>query len=270
MKKKLSLTLSLLLVVGLLTGCSISQEPITAQTASGFWDTIFVLPLASFITFLYNLLNQNLGFAVILATALVRLVLMPIYAKSNKSMAVMQIIQPEMQKIQKKYEGKSDQASQAKMQTEMMALYKEYNYNPMMGCFLPFLQMPVFLAFYQAIYRHPLIHDASSSDFFGINLASTGQLPNIILALAVAGLTVLSQRMMSKNMKATAGDGKAAAANNTMMKVMNIYFPFAMFSITIGTPFAFGLYFITGSVMTILQYVIFKKPGAKKDAKVKK
>ena len=261
MKKKLGLTLTLVLAVGLLSGCSISQVPITSETASGLWDKVFVLPLASFITFLYNILSQNLGFAIILATAIIRLILMPLYSKSNKSMAVMQEIQPEMQKIQKKYENKKDQASQAKMQTEMMDLYKKYNYNPMMGCILPFLQMPVFLAFYQAISRHPLIKDAAAAEFFGINLGATGTMPNYILAFIVAGLTILSQRMMNKNMASSAQQNQTS---NMMMKVMTYYFPFAMFSITIGTPFAFGLYFLTGQIMTIVQYLIFKKPQAKK------
>ncbi|CUN02757.1 MAG: YidC/Oxa1 family membrane protein insertase [Turicibacter sanguinis] len=261
MKKKLGLTLTLVLAVGLLSGCSISQVPITSETASGLWDKVFVLPLATFITFLYNILSQNLGFAIILATAIIRLILMPLYSKSNKSMAVMQEIQPEMQKIQKKYENKKDQASQAKMQTEMMDLYKKYNYNPMMGCILPFLQMPVFLAFYQAISRHPLIKDAAAAEFFGINLGATGTMPNYILAFIVAGLTILSQRMMNKNMASSAQQNQTS---NMMMKVMTYYFPFAMFSITIGTPFAFGLYFLTGQIMTIVQYLIFKKPQAKK------
>ena len=261
MKKKLGLTLTLVLAVGLLSGCSISQVPITSETASGLWDKVFVLPLATFITFLYNILSQNLGFAIILATAIIRLILMPLYSKSNKSMAVMQEIQPEMQKIQKKYENKKDQASQAKMRTEMMDLYKKYNYNPMMGCILPFLQMPVFLAFYQAISRHPLIKDAAAAEFFGINLGATGTMPNYILAFIVAGLTILSQRMMNKNMASSAQQNQTS---NMMMKVMTYYFPFAMFSITIGTPFAFGLYFLTGQIMTIVQYLIFKKPQAKK------
>ena len=261
MKKKLGLTLTLVLAVGLLSGCSISQVPITSETASGLWDKVFVLPLATFLTFLYNILSQNLGFAIILATAIIRLILMPLYSKSNKSMAVMQEIQPEMQKIQKKYENKKDQASQAKMQTEMMDLYKKYNYNPMMGCILPFLQMPVFLAFYQAISRHPLIKDAAAAEFFGINLGATGTMPNYILAFIVAGLTILSQRMMNKNMASSAQQNQTS---NMMMKVMTYYFPFAMFSITIGTPFAFGLYFLTGQIMTIVQYLIFKKPQAKK------
>ena len=129
MKKKLSLVVSLILAVGLMTGCSISTKSITPETASGLWDKVFVLPLATFITFLYNLLNQNLGLAIILATAIVRLVLMPLYLKSNKTSAIMQEIQPEMQQIQQKYENKTDQASQVKMQTEMMDLYKKYNFN---------------------------------------------------------------------------------------------------------------------------------------------
>ena len=263
MKKKLSLVLCFVLVAGLLSGCAISSEPITTETASGLWDKVFVLPLASFITLLYKLLSNNLGFAIILATAIVRLVLMPLYAKSNKSMAVMQEIQPQMQRIQKKYENKKDQASQVKMQQEMMELYKKYNYNPMAGCLLPFLQMPVFLAFYQAISRHPLIHNAAAAEFFGINLGATATVPNYILAFVVAGLTVYSQRLMNKSMAASM-NGQQNQTNNMMMKIMTYYFPFAMFSITIGTPFAFGIYFLTGSIMTIIQSLIFKRPNAKK------
>lgn len=263
MKKNFSLLLFLVLTIGLLSGCSISTEPITAATATGLWDKLFVLPLANFITFLYNILNNNLGLSIILATAIVRLVLIPLYLKSNQSTMVMQEIQPEMEKMKKKYEHKQDQASQVKMQQEMMELYKKYNYNPMMGCVLPFLQMPIFLAFYQAISRHPLIKDAAAAEFFGINLGATGTIPNYVLAFIVAGLTIYSQRLMNKNMAANM-NSQQNQTSNMMMKVMTYYFPFAMFSITIGTPFAFGLYFLTGQIMTIIQSLIFKRPGAKK------
>lgn len=143
LKKKFSLLLCLVATIGLLSGCSISTDPITAETATGLWDKVFVLPLANFITFLYNLFNNNLGLAIILATAIVRLVLIPLYLKSNQSTAIMQEIQQ-----------------------EMMELYNKYNFNPMMGCLLPLLPMPIFLVFYQAISRHSLIKNASSSDFF--------------------------------------------------------------------------------------------------------
>ena len=89
------------------------------------------------------------------------------------------------------------------------------------------------------------------------------QVPNYILAFVVAGLTVYSQRLMNKSMAASM-NGQQNQTNNMMMKIMTYYFPFAMFSITIGTPFAFGLYFLTGSIMTIIQSLIFKRPNAKK------
>ena len=264
MKKNFSLLLFLVLTIGLLSGCSISTEPITAATATGLWDKLFVLPLANFITFLYNILNNNLGLSIILATAIVRLVLIPLYLKSNQSTMVMQEIQPEMEKMKKKYEHKQDQASQVKMQQEMIELYKKYNFNPMMGCLLPLLQMPIFLAFYQAISRHPLIKNASANEFFGINLGATGTPANWILALIVAGLSIYSQRLMNNNMADTMKNSQQNQANNTMMKVMTYYLPFAMFSITIGTPFAFGLYFLTGAIMQIIQFLIIKKPQRKK------
>ena len=68
---------------------------------------------------------------------------------------------------------------------------------------------------------------------------------------------------MNKNMAATTSDQKNQTSD-MMLKVMTYYLPFAMFSITIGTPFAFGLYFLTGSIMTIVQSYIFKRPTAKK------
>ena len=100
-EKEIKLITMFIFIVGMLLGCSISTEPITAETASGLWNKVFVLPLASFITLLYNLLNHNLRFAIILATAIVRGVLMPLYAKSNKSTTIMQEIQPEIKKLQK-------------------------------------------------------------------------------------------------------------------------------------------------------------------------
>ena len=127
-EKEIKLITMFIFIVGMLSGCSISTEPITAETASGLWNKVFVLPLASFITLLYNLLNHNLGFVIILATAIVRGVLMLLYAKSNKSTTIMQEIQPEIKKLQKKYENKKDQASQVKMQQDMMRIYKKYNY----------------------------------------------------------------------------------------------------------------------------------------------
>lgn len=69
---------------------------------------------------------------------------------------------------------------------------------------------------------------------------------------------------MNKNMADTMKNSQQNQTNNMMMKVMNYYLPFAMFSITIETPFAFGIYFLTGTIMQIIQFVIIKKPLTKR------
>lgn len=259
MKKKITLTLGIFFMAVFLTGCSVSGDYISSETASGVWERLIVLPLSQLITLLYNSLGENLGFAIILATLMFRLALMPLMNYSNKSMARMQEIQPKIQQIQKKYENKKDQASQVKMQKE----FKELGYNPMAGCLPVLIQMPLFMAFFQAISRHPLIVSVdSSSYFFGMNLAATMSLPNYVFGVVIAALTFFSQRMMTKRNAANVQQGQGQASANTAMKVMNIYFPFLMFSMVIGMPVAMGLYFLTGSLFQILQTVVLKRPGS--------
>jgi len=65
--------------------------------------------------------------------------------------------QPKLNKIEKKYAGKTDQDSMMMKSNEMMAVYKECKINPMSGCLTSFLQIPIFFAFYEALYRLPLL-----------------------------------------------------------------------------------------------------------------
>jgi len=256
MKKKITLSLGIIFLTAFLTGCTVSGDYISPETASGVWERLIVLPLAQLIGILYNILGENLGFAIILATLIFRLALLPLMNYSNKSMARMQEIQPKIQQIQKKYENKKDQASQIKMQQE----FKELGYNPLAGCLPVLIQMPLFMAFFQAISRHPLIVAVdSSSYFFGMDLSATMSLPNYVFGVLIAALTFFSQRMMTKRNAANVQQGQASA--NTAMKVMNIYFPFLMFSMVISMPVAMGLYFLTGSLVQIIQTVILKRPG---------
>ena len=256
MKKKITL-LSAIFMMIFLTGCSVSADYIAVETASGPWERFIVLPLAQLITQLYNLLNENLGFAIIIATLIFRLALLPLMNYSNKSMARMQEMQPKIQQIQKKYEGKRDQASQIKMQQEL----KELGYNPLAGCLPMLIQMPLFMAFFQAISRHPLIVSVdSSSYFFGMDLSATMSIPNYVFGILIAALTYFTQRLMMKRNAANANQNQAA--NNTAMKVMNIYFPFLMFTMVISMPVAMGLYFLTGNLVQLFQTLVFKRPGS--------
>lgn len=260
MKRKFSFIASIAFTMLFLAGCATNQEALTAETASGFWETVFVLPLSQFIYWLYELLNYNLGFAIILATAIIRLVLMPLFAQAQKSTAAMQVVQPEMERIKKKYEGKKDPESQQKMNAETMELYKKHKINPMAGCLPMLIQLPIFMAFFQAINRHPLIVNIEEgSRFFGMDLSAVGSVPNYILGVIVALIVFFSQRMMAPKQN---NDSTANKSMNTTMKVMNYYFPFMMFMMVIGMPAAMGLHFLTGNLVQMLQSFIFRRPAA--------
>jgi len=260
MKRKLSLVTSVAFAMVFLAGCAaVDRVALTPENATGFFERVFVLPLIQFIDWLYQLLGHNLGFAIIAATVIVRLVLMPLFAASQKSMAGMQVAQPEMDRIKKKYEGKKDPESQQKQQKEMMEIYKKYNVNPMAGCLPMLLQMPIFIAFFQAISRHPLIVNIEAgTTFFGMDLGAVMSTPNYILGVIVALLTFFSSRLMAPKQDPNAKNAKGL---NTM-KMMNYYMPFMMFSMIIGMPAAMGLHFLAGNLMQMLQAIIFKRPAA--------
>lgn len=88
----------------------------------------------------------NFGWAIIIFTVLVRVLLLPLMIKQQKSMVNMQKIQPELTKLQKKYAN-----DQQKLNEETMKLYQKYDVNPMGGCLPLLIQMPILLAVYRII-----------------------------------------------------------------------------------------------------------------------
>lgn len=123
----------------------------------GFFE-IFSAGLAA----LYAVI-PNYGLAIILLTLVVRIVLLPLTIRQTRSMREMQMIQPEVKRIQAKYKG-----NRQKMNEEMMALYKEHGVNPLGGCLPLLLQMPVFIALFNVL-RQPLAYmgyEASNGNGF--------------------------------------------------------------------------------------------------------
>ena len=97
----------------------------------------------------------NIGLAIILFTVILYILMWPLQVKQQKSAKIMAAVQPELQKIQKKYQGKRDQASQMKMQEETMALYRQYGTSPTGSCGTLLIQMPLLFGLYQVIYHIP-------------------------------------------------------------------------------------------------------------------
>ena len=85
----------------------------------------------------------NVGLAIIFYTIITYLLLTPLQIKQQKMSKMMSIIQPEIQKIQKKYQGKRDQATQMKIQEETMGLYQKYGISPTGSCLPLLIQLPI-------------------------------------------------------------------------------------------------------------------------------
>lgn len=104
------------------------------------------------------------GLGIILLTVVIRLAMWPLGVSQQRSMKMMQTLQPKLKAIQDRY--KNDPPT---MQRKMMEFYKEHKFNPMSGCFPLLLQMPIFILLYSALMSPQFIQIASHSKFLFVN-----------------------------------------------------------------------------------------------------
>ena len=224
---------------------------ISSGKYEGIWSTIFVKPL-SFLILKIGLLTKNYALAIIVVLLLIRLITFPFTRKATKQSKMMQQLQPEMQRIQAKYAGKKDEESMSKQSQEMMMLYKKYNVNPISGCLVSFLQLPIFIAFYEAVQRVPAIFEDS---FLGIQLGTTplvGFSKNhfylyIILMLLIAASTFYSFII-----------GLSGSNTDKSMKTMPIFMTIMIVVTALFMPSALCIYWIFNNIFTIIQTKIVK------------
>lgn len=173
-KKKITIVLSLLCILFFLSGCSNSSElislstPVSEVSKDGILTVILTYPLAQAI----NYLSVHLGvfWAITIVTLVLNAIILACTFKSNVSMQRMQEVQPEIQKIQLKYEGRTDQASQQRAAMEMQKVYQKYNINPMTSMLATFIQFPILISMYAAVRRSEEVKNGS---FFGYSLDLT-------------------------------------------------------------------------------------------------
>lgn len=97
----------------------------------------------------------NIGLSIILFTLIVKLLMFPLTLKQQKFSKISSIMQPELQAIQKKYKGKSDQESMLRMNEETKAVYAKYGTSPTGGCLQLFIQLPILYALFRVINNIP-------------------------------------------------------------------------------------------------------------------
>lgn len=221
-----------------------------------FWTSVFVKPLAWLIVNIGKLLGNQYGISIIIITILIRLVLFPVTFKSLKTSENIKKAQPKLNKIEKKYANKTDQESMMMKSNEMMAVYKEYKINPLSGCLMGFIQIPLFFAFYEALYRLPILFEGK---FLGLHMGMTplaalgeGYWYYLLLPVLVGVVTYFSFKM---NKNAGMGNADQAKQMNMMFNIMIVMIFITSFSMSV----AIIIYWITNSLLAVIQNVIVKR-----------
>lgn len=234
------------------------------------WE-LFLSLFVNVLIWIYDVVGNNFGLAIILFTILIRIVTWPLNAQQMKGAAAMQALQTDKdwQAIQKKYAKDREKLAQ-----EQMRVYKEKGINPFSSCLPTLIQFPIIIALYQSIIRA-----LASTPLDLLKLSRSISLPNVsdliplnskflwmdlghpesvaifgfalpTLAVIVA-LTTYVQAKLTMPTSTTPGDQSAA-----MSSMMSVYMPLLLgyFALT----FASGLsvYFITSNILGIVQYAM--------------
>ena len=132
----------------------------------GLWTTIFVKPLAWAIINIGLLLEKiglgkglANGFAIVISCLVIRLILYPLTRKTAMQSEKLKEVQPQLEKLEKKYKDKTSEEDQKRKAEEMMAIYSKNKINPLSSCLLSFIQIPLLFAFLEAINRTPVIFE---------------------------------------------------------------------------------------------------------------
>nr|NLD40298.1 membrane protein insertase YidC [Actinomycetales bacterium] len=270
--------------------------------------SIIEVPIAWILVTIHGLLVPIFGdgpgpawpLAIVGLTIVIRLLIMPLFFRQIKASRGMQLMQPDLQALQKKYKGKKDPVSRQAQQQEMSALYKKHNANPMSSCLPLLAQMPIFIGLFNVLRSHSQIAEgtytkggevvagigpltaelaaaAEQSTVFGAPLSSTfstaGSFDNpmtirvvaVVLIIVMAGGQFLSMRQLTmKNMPASSMDNPMFKQQQMMMYMMPLIFVFT------GTMFQMGLlvYWTVSNLWAIGQqmYTIRRQPAPGSEA----
>jgi YidC/Oxa1 family membrane protein insertase len=220
------------------------------ETVSLGWLSPVVRPLLAGLHWIYDHIVPNYGWAIILMTLLIKVLLLPITHPSTLSMRKMQVLNPRMQAIRDRYrpklkdkQGRPNLEMQRKMNEEVMALYKAEGVNPVGGCLPLLVQMPILYAFYRLLstsveLRHApwifWVHDLSAQD------------PHLILPLIMGATQFLQVKLAPQS-----GDPAQRRLFMLMPLFMLIFF--------LSAPSGLVLYWLTNNILTIVQQAVYNR-----------
>ena len=299
-RKKILMVAALVFAAVILTGCAIPHdesgkfiyiwheqvEGYTIRTSfsdvmknENWFNAIFVYPLS----FLINKLAPviSVGGAIAVVTILVNGILALATIKSSIASQQMQLIQPELERIQRKYEGRDDQTAKMRQAQEMQALYSKYQINPASVMLVTFIQLPVIMAMYMSVQRSFAV---ATGTFLGINLQTTPMngikavlggdmtgLSLVILWVVMGAFQFLSMKIPQilqkrrAEQEAAIHHRRAEVSKSSSNMIMQIYMMGMIMVFGLMWPAAMSLYWAINSIVNIVKTIIVQKIIDKKN-----
>ncbi|MDR1824817.1 MAG: membrane protein insertase YidC [Bifidobacteriaceae bacterium] len=239
--------------------------------------------------------------AIVVLVVVMRCIMIPLFVKQIKSSRNMQLIQPEVQKIQRRYKGKTDPVSRRRQQEEMMEVYRKAGSNPLSGCWPILAQSPLFFALFRVLYnlgpvsegtyKKPSIGpiDAAvakeivDSHMFGAPLSATFMNPatwagasalnvrivTVVLIILMSITTFTTQRQLTmKNMPQSALDNPMFRTQKIMMYMMPVIFAVSGVNFPIGVL----IYWLTTNLWSMgQQFIVIRNmpaPGSEAERRM--
>lgn len=238
------------------------------------WDTLIIQPFVNILLLIYTYVFHNFGLAIILFTALIRLVTYPLNVQQIKGATAMQDLQKDKRWIDMQAKYKNDKEALAQ---EQMKLYKELGINPMASCLPTLIQFPIIIGLYQSITKalaaspldllslsrmiYPSFLDSTAliplrSQFLWMDLGQPERLliPGIPWGIPVLTILVVITTYMQSKLMTPPSSGGSEDQAAMMSGMMNIYMPLFMGWITYTYASGLAVYFITTNIISIGQY----------------
>jgi YidC/Oxa1 family membrane protein insertase len=197
------------------------------------WFDIIAKPLLMCVKFFYGFLG-NYGLAIILLTIIIKILFWPLTHKSFESMKGMQKIQPELTALKEKYKDNKEEFAR-----QQLSLYKKYNVNPLSGCLPILIQIPVFIALYNALMYSIELRHASFVSFWINDLSAKD--PTYIAPI-VMGLSQFLQQKMTPS-----------ASMDPMQAKMMLFMPLVFTFMFLSFPSGLVIYWLVNNVISIVQ-----------------
>jgi len=217
-------------------------DPKLTDTIEFGWFTFLAKPFFKVMLAIYNFVG-NWGWAIVLFTILVKIILFPLSYKGLMSMQKLKDLAPKMKDIREKY-GKDP----AKMNQQMMALYKKHGANPMGGCLPMLLQVPIFFALYRVLLN---ADELQGAPWIGWIVDLSHKDPYFILPILM-GLSMYIQQKLTPN-----------SMTDPMQQKIFQFLPVIMTFFFLTFPSGLVLYWLTNNILTIAQQYYINSAYAK-------